>query len=174
MNIITTPMCEDILIIAGLTDYNVVKPDNICNADVAILLSETKSTIPKISIKLNTYSQIYDSIMLLKEEFNTTPKKNDITALKKLINDNNKKRSNRKNIKVKVYSDFLKDTVLDMGYVICDDDYDYMVMPDYMDIEFKDNKNTIIVPSHKKVSKNVIQRIQNRYELLEKRLCMKQ
>lgn len=66
MNIITTPMCEDILKIAGVDDYTVVKPSYIENADVAVVLSETKTDIPKIPVKLNTYQQIYDSIFIIK------------------------------------------------------------------------------------------------------------
>ena len=54
MNIITTPMCEDILKIAGVDDYTVVKPSYIENADVAVVLSETKTDIPKIPVKLKT------------------------------------------------------------------------------------------------------------------------
>lgn len=174
MKVITTPMCEDILKIAGLTDYEVVKPNNIKDADVAILLSETKSDIPKISVKLNTYTQIYDSISLLKEKFNTKIDEKRIKILKELIEDNNQKKDNRKNTKVKVYSNFLKDTVSDMGYTITDSDYDFIIIPDYMDIKLKDTKNVIIIPSHKNVSKNIIQRIIKRYELLENKLCMKQ
>ena len=41
MKIITTPMCEDVLRISGLTEYQVVNPDEIKDADIAILLSET-------------------------------------------------------------------------------------------------------------------------------------
>lgn len=174
MKVITTPMCEDILKIAGLTDYEVVKPNNIKDADVAILLSETKSDIPKISVKLNTYTQIYDSISLLKEKFNTKIDEKRIKILKELIEDNNQKKDNRKNTKVKVYSNFLKDTVSDMGYTITDSNYDFIIIPDYMDIKLKDTENVIIIPSHKNVSKNIIQRIIKRYELLENKLCMKQ
>lgn len=174
MKVITTPMCEDILKIAGLTDYEVVKPDSIKDADVAVLLSETKSDIPEISVKLNTYRQIYDSIFLLQKKFSTRPDEKRIEILEALIEENNKKRDNRKNIKVKVYSNFLKDTVSDMGYTVTDSDYDFTVIPDYMDTKLKDTENVIIIPSHKNVSKNIIGRIMKRYELLENKLCMKQ
>ena len=166
MNIITTPMCEDILKIAGVDDYTVVKPSYIENADVAVVLSETKTDIPKIPVKLNTYQQIYDSIFIIKNKFNTNIDEEKIKLIKYLINDNNKKKDNRKNIKVKVYGNFLKDTITDMGYNISDSDY--------MNIEFKNKKNVIIIPSHKNVPKNIIQRIKERYELLESKLCMKQ
>ena len=163
MNIITTPMCEDILKIAGVDDYTVVKPSYIENADVAVVLSETKTDIPKIPVKLNTYQQIYDSIFIIKNKFNTNIDEEKIKLIKYLINDNNKKKDNRKNIKVKVY-----------GYNISDSDYDFIIVPDYMNIEFKNKKNVIIIPSHKNVPKNIIQRIKERYELLESKLCMKQ
>lgn len=174
MNIITTPMCEDILKIAGVDDYTVVKPSYIENADVAVVLSETKTDIPKIPVKLNTYQQIYDSIFIIKNKFNTNIDEEKIKLIKYLINANNKKKDNRKNIKVKVYGNFLKDTITDMGYNISDSDYDFIIVPDYMNIEFKNKKNVIIIPSHKNVPKNIIQRIKERYELLESKLCMKQ
>lgn len=174
MKIITTPMCEDILRISGLKDYEVVKPNEIRNADLAILLSETKSDVPKLSIKLNTFTQIYESIMMIKEEFNTKVNCDDIKTIKNLIDENNEKKDNRKNTKVKVYSNFLKDTILDMGFTIDDSDYDYIIIPDYLDIEFEDNDEYIIVPSHKNVSNNIIKRIKERYEFLERKVCTKQ
>ena len=85
MKIITTPMCEDILKIAGLNDYKVVKPNQINNADVAILLSETKSEIPKISIKLNTYQQVYDNILMLADEFDTKADETILEDIKELL-----------------------------------------------------------------------------------------
>ena len=174
MKIITTPMCEDVLKIAGLTDYKVVKPTDIKDADFAILLSETKSEIPKISIKLNTYKQLYESIKLIEKKFNTQSNKKSLEKIENLIDENNQKRSIRRKINVKVYSKFLNDTIDDMGYNICDENYDYIIIPDYMNIEINDKKQVILVPSHKNVSKDVIQRITDRYELLEKKLCMKQ
>ena len=172
MKIITTPMCEDVLKISGLTDYEVVKPDEIKDADIAILLSETKSEIPKLSIKLNTFSQVYDSILKIQNQFNTDVNTEDIQLIKNLIDENNEKKDNRKNTKVKVYSNFLKDIVLDMGFTI-DDDYDYIVIPDYWE-SYPDNGECIVVPSHKNVSKNIIERVKDRYDLLERKLCMKQ
>lgn len=174
MKIITTPMCEDILKISGLKDYEVVKPTEIKNADLAILLTETKSEVPKLSVKLNTYTQIYESIMKIKKEFNTKVNEEDIKIIQKLIDENNEKKDNRKNTKVKVYSNFLKDTVLDMGFEVNDTEYDYIIIPDYLDIEFEDYEKYVIIPSHKNVSNNIIERINERYELLERKLCMKQ
>lgn len=92
--------------------------------------------------------------------------------IKNLIDENNEKKDNRKDTKVKVYSNFLKDIILDMGFTI-DDDYDYMVVPDYLDIE-ANNEDCIVIPSHKNVSKSIVERVKNRYDLLERKLCMKQ
>ena len=174
MKIITTPMCEDVLRISGLKEYEVVKPTEIQDADVAILLSETKSEIPKISIKLNTFRQVYDSIILIEKKFNTTADEKEVQSIKHLIDENNQKKDNRKDTKVKVYSNFLKDTLIDMGFTVDDEDYDYIIMPDYMDADTENQENVIIVPSHKNVSNNIIERVKDRYDLLERKLCMKQ
>ena len=171
MKIITTPMCEDVLRISGLTDYEVVDHNEIKDADIAILLSETKSEIPKISIKLNTFQQVYESILKIQDRFNTKINEEDIRIIEKLIDENNAKKDNRKNTKVKVYSNFLKDIILDMGFTI-DDDYDYVIVPDYMDAE-SNSQNCIVIPSHKNVSKNIVERVKDRYDLLERKLCMK-
>ncbi len=171
MKIITTPMCEDLLKIAQIKDYTVVSPKNIENADIAILLSETESSIPKISVKLNTYKQVIDSIKLLEDEFNSTACEDSIKRLKELDKENDDKKINRKPIKVKVYSRFLSDTVSDMGYTITDNDYDYIVKPDYME---KTSNKDIMVASHKNVPKSIIERLENRYKFLENKLCMKQ
>jgi len=53
-----------------------------------------------------------------------------------------------------------------MGYTICDDDYDYVVIPDFMKEDI-DDENTIIIPSHSNVTKSIIERLKERYELLE-------
>lgn len=54
MKIITTPMCEDILRLSNVEEYEVVTVDRISDADVVITLSETDVDIPKIPVKLNT------------------------------------------------------------------------------------------------------------------------
>jgi segregation and condensation protein B len=173
MNIITTPMCEDVLKISGIADYKVVKPNQIGDADIAVLLSETKSTIPKLSIKLNTYSQLYESINKISDKFNSKANSQDIEYIKELINRNSEKKDERKKIKVKVYSNFLKDTVIDMGFTVCDNEYDYVVCPDYLENTVNNEEKMIIIPSHKNVSTNIIDRITQRYDLLERELCMK-
>lgn len=92
MKIITTPMCEDILTIAGLSNYEVVNPKEIKDADIAILLTETKSEIPKLSIKLNTYTQILESVLKVQKKFNTRINNNQLNEVKKLIDENNEKK----------------------------------------------------------------------------------
>ena len=58
MIIVTTPMCKKILELAGIKDFKVnVNVDNE-KADLAILLSENKTKLPSLAIKLNTFSQI--------------------------------------------------------------------------------------------------------------------
>lgn len=166
MKIVTTPMCEDILKIAGLTDYEVVEVAQLVNADIAIVLSETKTQLDTIRIKLNTYQQIIESVTRVSEEFNTEVDEDEIGKIQVLINENNNKKDKRKNTKVKVYSNFLSETVKDMGYTICDDNYDYIVIPDFMKEDI-DDENTIIIPSHSNVTKSIIERLKERYELLE-------
>lgn len=166
MKIVTTPMCEDILKIAGLTDYEVVEVSQLVNADIAIVLSETKTQLETIRIKLNTYQQIIESVTRVSEEFNTEVDEDEIGKIQVLINENNNKKDKRKNTKVKVYSNFLSETVKDMGYTICDDNYDYIVIPDFMKEDI-DDENTIIIPSHSNVTKSIIERLKERYELLE-------
>lgn len=172
--IITTPMCEDVLKIAGLTDYNVVKPGEIKDADLAILLSETETDIPKLSVKLNTYNQVLDSVKLIQEKFDTNVNSSEIKKIEKLAEENNSKRNIRKTIHVKVYSNFLKDTVSDMGFIVTDSGYDFIVCPDYLKDNVKENEDVVIIPSHRNVTSNIIDRINERYSLLERELCMKQ
>ena len=174
MKIITTPMCEDILKISNIEEYEVVTVNDIKNADVVITLSETQVDIPKISVKLNTYTQLLDSIMTVSSRFNTQCDENKIDQIKSLIDENNANKSKREDIKVRVYGNFLCDTLKDMGFTITDEDYEYTVIPDYMKDEFEDYEDFIIVPSHKNVSFDIIKRIKQRYELLESKLCTKQ
>lgn len=174
MKILTTPMCDDVLKIAGIRDYEVVLPSEINDADgdVIITLSETEVKIDKIPIKLNSYKQLLDSIMMLSERFNTENDCEKIEYIENLINQNNEKKDKRKDIKVKVYANFLKDTLVDMGFNVVDEDYDYVVVADYMDVKLTDDM--IVVSSHKNVSRNIIDRLNERYELLENKLCMQQ
>jgi segregation and condensation protein B len=84
-----------------------------------------------------------------------------------------KKNKNRK-IKVKVYSNFLKEIVEDMGFSVVDNNYNFVVYPDYMKNEITDDDIEFVeIPSHKSVPLNAIKRVEMRYNILEKKLCMK-
>ena len=166
MIIVTTPMCEKILEFAGISEYKVNKNPGNEKADLAILLSESKIKMNSLSIKLNTFSQIKDSIIEVSKlgdngdigNISKNPisdeKINDIFAQYSIASDwisDKKKALQEKNskIKVKVYSKFLRDIVEDMGFSIIDFDDDkfsdfyYIVFPDYMNIDevvnFKNN-----------------------------------
>ena len=65
--IITTPMCEEIVRLAGIEEYVVDKnPDNHLG-DLAIVLSESKVNMDSIAVKINTSSQIFESIKKISE-----------------------------------------------------------------------------------------------------------
>ncbi len=63
--IITTPMCEKILEFAGIKEYKVNKHPDEEEGDLAILLSESKVKMNSLAIKLNTFSQIKESIVMV-------------------------------------------------------------------------------------------------------------
>jgi len=169
LKIVTTPMCEEIVKIAGISDYMVSKNPDSVKADIAIVLSETEPSTESIKIKLNTFSQIKESIEMLTAKFGTIPL--DYT-IKNTVNPED--RENQK-IKVKVYSNFLKEIVEDMGFKIVNEDHDFVVYPDYMKdkINEKDNIKRVEIPSHKNVLLSPIKRAEMRYNILEKELCMK-
>ncbi|MDO5852288.1 MAG: hypothetical protein Q4Q23_07360 [Methanobacteriaceae archaeon] len=175
MNIITTPMCYQILDIAGIKNYSIVKPSKLCDADIAITLQETKTKIPTIKLKLNTYTQILESIDKLVKYFDTNK---NLVIINQIINENNKlhtNNTNRKNIKVKVYTNFLKDIAEDLGYTIVDKGYDYVIYPDYLKEEINKYNTLVEIPSHKNTSKKPLERIKARYEIMEDKIpCMKQ
>ena len=75
--------------------------------------------------------------------------------------------SNDLDIKVKVYSNFLKDIIEDMGFIVDDLDFDYVVFPDYLKNEVVEKDNLVEIPSHSSVSKNPIERTELRYSILE-------
>ena len=55
MKIVTTPMCEEVLNLAGIKEYYVnPKPDS-TDADMAIVLSETDTIMKSVKVKLNTF-----------------------------------------------------------------------------------------------------------------------
>ncbi|MEN4043819.1 MAG: hypothetical protein PQ971_03115 [Methanobacterium sp.] len=168
MKIVTTPMCEEIVKIAGISDYMISKNPDSLKADIAIVLSETEPSTASIKVKLNTFSQIKESIEMLAAKFGTVPL--DYT-IKDIINPENR----RNKIKVKVYSNFLKEIVEDMGFKIVNEGHDFVAYPDYMKdkINEKDNIKKVEIPSHKNVPLSPIKRAEMRYSILEKELCMK-
>ena len=185
MKIVISPMCEELLKLLDVNEYIVTKdPDMIPNADIAITLSETQTNTPSIKLKLNTFSQLIESINLIAKHLNISDiqVKNAEKIIKKSskwANNELKQECLEKNndIKVKVYSKFLTDTIIDMGYQVVDDNYDFIVYPDYIEnsinLPIDNNINIIKIPSHTNVPLNPIERVVKRYELLETKLCMK-
>lgn len=178
IKIVSTPMCSEILRIAGLKDHMVSHHPFKENSDWIIVLSETRVEYsPKtkvIKLKLNTFTQIERSIKFIRDIFNI---KQPYTSIAKEHNYNPFNIHNRK-IKVKVYAKFIKDIVEDMGYSIVDDNPDFIVYPDYLKEELADiinkmKERAIEIPSHDNAPLNPLKRAKERYRILEKNLCMK-
>ena len=168
LKVVTTPMCEEIVKLAGISNYVVNKIPDSVGADIAVVLSETKLSTKSIKIKLNTFSQIKESIEMLSGTFGTSPLNYELKEIAL-----HEKNENRK-IKVKVYSNFLKEIVEDMGFNVVDENYDFVVYPDYMKEKVvNENVETVEIPSHKNVPLSAVKRVEMRYNILEKRLCMK-
>ena len=181
MKVATTPMCKYAVKFAGLSDFIVVKNGNFTDADLAIVLSETETDIKSIKIKLNTYSQIFNSIIKLSDIFKTKVDErvmDDLQVKIKNIQDLKKVNEKRK-IKVRVYSNFLEDIVKDMGFIVVQNNRENncknIVYPDYLEneMELKEGDNFISLPSHNNVPLNPLERAELRYDLLERKLCMK-
>lgn len=169
MKIVTTPMCEELVKLVGIKNYKVNKHPNKDDGDLAILLSESKVEIDSIPLKVNSAVQIFESIK--KIDFNNNLTDEEIISFfdnyplsKKYLNNNVKN-----SIHIKVYSNFLKDTAESMGFTIDDENYDYVVYPDYLADEVQNETQTLIeISSHNFVSKNPFVRLEKRYEILEK------
>ena len=169
MRIVTTPMCEEVVRLAGINDYKVNKNPDLEDGDLAILLSESKVEMNSLAIKLNTPSQLFESIKevsKLKNELSDAEIleffKNYNLCVKYLENHENS------HVKVKVYSNFLKDMVLNIGFEITSKNYDYVIYPDYLADKVKDETSQLVeIPSHGFVSKNPFERIEVRYSILE-------
>ena len=192
MIVVTTPMCKEIVEWAGLDDFKVNKhPDNE-DGDFAILLSESKTDMDSLAIKLNTFSQIAQSIIAVSnslyekgliEERVSYEKVNQIFEglgsdfINSWFEDMDKIRDSNSSKSVKVYSMFLKDIVKDIGAQIVDSNadsgYDYVVYPDYLidnvrsseDVD-DDSLTFIEIPTHSNVSKSPVARAQQRYSIL--------
>lgn len=171
MKIIVSPMCENLLKYLGISDYTVNKNPDLEDGDLAIVLSESKVEMNCLKVKLNTFSQIRESLLKIADYTKTYISNDDLLlifqksdlAMKYLNNDF------KKEIKVKVYSNFLKDTVLDMGFKIDNVNFDYVVFPDYLRdfIDEENFENLVEISSHNHVSKDPIERLEERYKILE-------
>ena len=216
MIVVTTPMCKQIVEWAGLDDFKVNKhPDNE-DGDFAILLSESKVKMDSLAIKINTFGQIKESIKIVSDilfEKDLIEKAIDDEAIQSIFKsyentdglkyalldeaELNKIRENNKGKKVKVYSEFLKDIVRDIGATVIDFeydkdekfekneehenhlelDYDYLVYPDYLeeevlkreDLDAEDEK-FIKILSPNNISKDPILKAESRYDTLIEKL----
>ena len=169
MKIVTTPMCEEVVRLAGINDYVVNKHPKKEDGDLAILLSESKVDMESLPIKLNTPSQIFESIKKVSKIAQCELSDEDILVFfsdyklsKKYLNSNFKR-----DIKVKVYSEFLKDIAADMGFSISQKDFNYVIYPDYLKDKVLESENLIEIPSHGDISRNPFERVEVRYAILE-------
>ncbi|MDR1820744.1 MAG: hypothetical protein LBR15_10930 [Methanobrevibacter sp.] len=129
MRIVTTPMCKEIIEIAGFEDFKVNKnPDNE-DGELAILMSEKKTKMNSIVIKLNTINQIKYSIFEVYKHNMSKNRPNLDNEVSKIFEEHNiskwldkNQRSELRNmnskIRVMVYTIFLKEIVEDMGFKI--------------------------------------------------------
>jgi hypothetical protein len=170
MKVVTTPMCREVVVLAGVSDFIVTTDPDSTDADLAVVLSETETTKPSFRVKLNTFTQILESILALAEEMGTSSLKLNFERYIPIEGEE------RKKIKVKVYSNFLKEIVTDMGFSLVEDQADFLVYPDYLskiisaEIEAAGDR-AIEVPSHKNAPTNPLERAHLRYSILEERLC---
>ncbi|MBQ6627651.1 MAG: hypothetical protein IJH65_02345 [Methanobrevibacter sp.] len=170
MKIVTTPMCEEIVKLAGITDYTVNKFPKKEDGDLAILLSESKVDMDCLPIKINTPRQVFESIKKVSKINGNELSDMDIQRFfqdyelaQKYLNADFKR-----DVDVKVYSEFLKDIVLDLGFNIVSDDFDYVIYPDYLKDKVIETENLVEIPSHNSISKNPFEKIEARYAILEK------
>ncbi len=179
MKIVTTPMCKGLLDIVGVNNYIVSRDPDTANPDLSIVLSETKTRSEAIRLKLNTFPQIRESMKFLFKRLRDLCPGNlrykSFAEIKVEVcaawwDDVNFPRDRNKKIKVKVYSNFLKEIIEDMGYTIVEDNPDFVVYPDYMRVEEED---AIKIPSHDDLPIDPIKRALIRYKILEKKICMR-
>ena len=170
MKIVTTPMCEEIVKLVGITDYTVNKFPKKEDGDLAILLSESKVDMDCLPIKINTPRQVFESIKKVSKINGNELSDMDIQRFfqdyelaQKYLNADFKR-----DVDVKVYSEFLKDIVLDLGFNIVSDDFDYVIYPDYLKDKVIETENLVEIPSHNSISKKQKEKIEARYAILEK------
>ena len=207
MIVVTTPMCRQIVEWAGLKDFKVNKFPDEEEGDFAILLSESKVKMDSLAIKLNTFSQIKESIKSVstclyeKNLIDHIIEDNEIESIfadygqelkYAVLNEDefDEIRKSNNDKKVKVYSEFLKDMVLDIGATVIDfkydkdadnqlngnnpeENYDYLVYPDYLEDEVlkredldDENPKSIMILSHNNISKDPILKAESRYAAL--------
>jgi hypothetical protein len=176
MKIATTPMCHEILRLAGVSEFNIVNKGIYDSADIAIVLSETKipenSSTKYIKLKLNTFNQIKESVKLISNILKTEPLNENLN-----YSSTNHYQENKK-IRIKIHTNFLKDIAEDMGFQIVEKNYDYLIYPDYLKKKIKKElteagERAIELPSHGNAPLNPIKRAEIRYKILEKSICMK-
>ena len=162
-------MCEEIVKLAGVTDYAVNKFPTEKDGDLAILLSESKVEMESLPIKINTPRQVFESIRKVSEIVGNDLSDEEISAFfedypmaRKYLNS-----TFERNVSVKVYSEFLKDIVSDVGFKIDSDDFEYVIYPDYLKSKVTESENLVEIPSHNSISKNPFEKIEARYAILE-------
>ena len=206
MIVVTTPMCKQIVEWAGLKEFKVNKFPDEEEGDFAILLSESKVKMDSMAIKINTFGQIKESIKTVSNalfEKNLIEKAIGDEEIEAIFNDYkgdveyalldedefNKIRKSCNDKRVKVYSEFLKDIVSDIGSDVIDFkydkngkdgdnedlgmDFDYLVYPDYLEEEVLKRENlesnefkAIKILSHNNISKDPILKAESRYATL--------
>ena len=169
MKIITTPMCEEIVRLAGITDYTVNKFPDEEDGDLAIVLSESKVEMDSLAIKINTPSQIFKSIKEVSKLTGSELSDDEIMGFfsdyelcRKYLNSHP-----AHDIDVKVYSEFLKDIVNDIGFNIVSDNFKHVIYPDYLKDNVTEEDNLVEIPSHNDISKNPFKKAELRYAILE-------
>lgn len=169
MKIVTTPMCEEIVKLAGIRDYNINKFPQKEDGDLAILLSESKVEMEALQIKINTSKQIFESIKKVSAITDNELDDDEVLSYfadyelcSKYLNSNFKR-----DVNVKVYSEFLKDIVSDVGFNMVFEDFDYVIYPDYLKNEVSETENLVEIPSHNEISKNPFDKAELRYGILE-------
>lgn len=169
MKIITTPMCEEIVRLAGITDYIINKFPDEEEGDLAIVLSESKVEMDSLAIKINTPSQIFESIKEVSKLIGSELSDDEIIEFfsdyelcRKYLNSHPSH-----DIDVKVYSEFLKDIVNDIGFNIVSDNFKHVIYPDYLKDTVTEVDNLVEIPSHNDISKNPFEKAELRYAILE-------
>ena len=162
-------MCEEIVRLAGIDDYEVNKFPDEEDGDLAILLSESKVKRDSLPIKINTSTQIFESIKKVSQIAGNELDDDEIIGFfddyglcRKYLNSDF-----RRDISVKVYSEFLKDIVSDVGFDIVSDNFDFVVYPDYLKDKVAESENLVEIPSHNGISKNPFEKAELRYGILE-------